>query len=151
MLKPVLVATAIAGTLDLIAAFVFAGAAGMAPAAVLRFVASGPFGDAALTGSGGWMAVGLAVHYAIMAAMAATFIAAARRMPVLVARPLVAGVAYGLLLWFIMYWIVRPLRWPAIGILTDPQAIAGQWLCHLILVGVPIALVAACALRSGRA
>jgi hypothetical protein len=46
MLKPILVATGIAGTLDILSAFVFAGMAGMGPINVLQFVASGPLGDA---------------------------------------------------------------------------------------------------------
>jgi hypothetical protein len=113
MLRTIVVATLIAGTLDILSAFLFAGIAGMTPAAVLRFVASGPFGDAP-TGSLGWSAVGLAVHYAIMACMAAAYMVVAPRIPPLLRRPIVAGLAYGVWLWIVMYWIVRPLRFPEI-------------------------------------
>jgi hypothetical protein len=46
MLRPIVIATLVAGTLDILSAFVFAGVAGMGPLAVLRYVASGPFGEA---------------------------------------------------------------------------------------------------------
>lgn len=141
MLKPIIIATAIAGTLDIVAAFYFAGRAGMSASGVLHFVASGPFGDRALTG-GGFAIAGLLVHFTIMACMAAVFMLAAVRLPLLLNRPIVAGSAYGLSLWFVMYWIVRPARWPRLAPSTDPARIAEQLFCHLILVGIPIALVA---------
>src|SRR5688572_29945443 len=112
MLRPILLATAVAGTLDILSAFLFAGMAGMKPAEVLVYVASGPFGDAVHMGGAGWTLVGLAVHFAIMACMAAAFFLVARRVPALVRRPVAAGLAYGFLLWLIMYWVVKPLRWP---------------------------------------
>lgn len=147
MLKPIIVATAIAGILDIFAAFFFAGRAGMSASRVLHFVASGPFGDRALTGSG-FAAVGLFVHFAIMTCMAATFMLAAARLPLLLHHPIIAGAAYGLSLWFVMYWIVRPARWPKLTPSTDPTKIAEELFCHLILVGIPIALVARHYLRA---
>ena len=141
MLRPIVVATAIAGTLDILAAFFFAGRAGISASGVLHFVASGPFGDRALTG-GGFAIAGLLVHFTIMAGMAAAFMLAAVRLPRLLDRPMVAGAAHGLSLWFVMYWIVRPARWPRLAPSTDPAKIAEELFCHLILVGIPIALVA---------
>lgn len=146
MRKPWVIATLVAGTLDICAAFFLASRAGMTPDFVLQFVASGPFGDRAL-GNAAFVPVGLLVHYAIMAAMVGTYLAIAPRMPVLLRHPVPAGLAYGLLLWVVMYCIVRPLRWEQLPPPTDPQAIAGQWFCHLVLVGLPIALVAARYLR----
>ena len=141
MLKPIIIATAIAGTLDILAAFFFAGQAGIGPVSVLHFVASGPLGDLAAPGVG-FAAAGLAVHYAIMACMVAAYMIAASRLPLLLRHPLLAGPGYGLLLWLIMYGVVRPLRWPSMSLPTDPAVFADQWFCHLILVGLPIALVA---------
>jgi hypothetical protein len=142
VIKHIILATAVAGTLDLLAAFFFAGQAGMSPAGVLQFVASGPFGDGMLHNAAGTVA-GVFVHYGIMACMVAVFMAAAANRPILTARPLVSGVVYGLLLWFVMYWIVRPMRWPDMPLPSKPAAIAGQLFCHVILVGIPIALIAA--------
>src|SRR3546814_3006359 len=106
MLRPIVVATLVAGTLDILSAFVFAGIAGMTPMGVLQFVASGPFGDAP-TATPGWAAVSLAVHFAIMACMVAAYMIVAPRFPALLRHPIVAGLASGVLLWVIMYWIVR--------------------------------------------
>ncbi len=99
MLRPILIATLVAGTLDILSAFVFAGMAGATPGGVLAYVASGPFGDGVRSGGPLWAAVGLAVHFAIMACMAAAYFLAARRVPALVRHPVAAGLAYGLLLW----------------------------------------------------
>jgi hypothetical protein len=146
-------ATLVAGTLDIFSAFLFAGIAGMGASSVLQFVASGPFGDVAMgPPSWLWAIVGLAIHFAIMACMAAAYMLAAQRIPLLVRSPLLAGLIYGLLLWIVMYWIVRPIRWPELW-LPDMYAtksmgeiawsIGNQLFSHCILVGQPIAIIAA--------
>jgi uncharacterized membrane protein YhdT len=138
----VVVATLIAGTLDILSAFVFAGVKGVGPVAVLNYVASGPFGDGALRGAG-WALVGLAVHYAIMAWMVAAYMAVAPRVPALLRHPVAAGLAYGLLLWVFMYWVVKPLRWPEAPLPHTLYGIANALFSHCVLVGLPIALIAA--------
>ena len=142
MLRPILLATLVAGTLDILSAFVFAGIAGMGPVGVLRFVASGPFGETP-TATPSWAAVGLLVHYGIMACMAAAYMIVAARFSLLMRHPIVAGVAYGLLLWIVMYWLVRPLRWPDMALPHTFYGVANQLFSHCILVGIPIALIAA--------
>ena len=62
MIRKIALATLVAGMLDIMSAFYFAGRAGMSPAGVLHFVASGPFGDQALHGTS-WAIVGLAIHF----------------------------------------------------------------------------------------
>jgi hypothetical protein len=145
--RPIVTATVVAGTLDIVSAFVFAGMAGMGVLPVLRYVASGPFGDGVRQGGLGWAAVGLAVHFAIMAVMAAVYMIAARRLPALLRHPIAAGLAYGFLLWVVMYWIVKPLRWPEAPLPSGIWSIGNQLFSHCILVGLPIALIAARHLR----
>ncbi len=135
-------ATVVAGTLDLFSAFVFSGIAGAAPDKVLAFVASGPFGDARLAGGFAAMALGAMVHYTLMAMMVAVYLAAADRFAIMVRRPWLAGVVYGFLLWIVMYWIIRPLRWPNMPLPHTALAIAEQLFSHVALVGIPIALIA---------
>jgi hypothetical protein len=115
--------------------------AGMSALAVLKFVASGPFGDAP-TETLGWGLVGLLVHFAIMTCMVAAYMIVAPRIPVLLRQPIVAGLLYGVLLWIIMYWIVRPLRFPELPLPHTFKGIAQALFSHCILVGIPIALVA---------
>ncbi len=150
MLKKIALATLVAGTLDILSAFFFAGRAGKSPADVLHFVASGPFGDQALTGSG-WAIAGLGVHFAIMAVIASAYVLLTPKVPALFDRPWLAGPLYGLAVWFVMYWIVRPLRWPAMALpaaWADMNAgamafsIGNALFSHCILVGLPIALIA---------
>lgn len=140
--RPIVVATLVAGTLDILSAFLFAGMAGIGVLPVLRYVASGPFGDAVRQGGAGWAAIGLAVHFAIMAVMAAAYMIAARRLPALLRHPVVAGLAYGLLLWLVMYWIVKALRWPEAPLPSGAWSIGNQLFSHCVLVGLPIALIA---------
>jgi hypothetical protein len=143
MLRPILLATLIAGTLDILSAFGFTLYAGGTIQGVLGFVASGPFGDVAKDGSGIWSIAGLGVHYAIMACMVTAYMLVAPRIPLLMRQPILAGVAYGVLLWLIMYWIVRPLRWPEMPLPHTLWGISNALFSHCILVGIPIALIAA--------
>jgi uncharacterized membrane protein YagU involved in acid resistance len=142
-LRTILIATAVAGSLDLLSAFLFAGLAGVTAPEVLRFVASGPFGDTMLAVGVGSELVGLVIHYALMLIMAATFVRVADRLPTLLRHPVRYGLLYGLLLWVVMYWIVRPARWPAMPLPHTAWDIANQLFSHCILVGLPIALIAA--------
>ena len=138
LLRPIVTATLIAGTLDIVSAFAFAP---VGSTAVLRYVASGPFGDS-VPATPFWAAIGLAVHFAIMACMAAAYMAVSRNLPVLLHYPVPAGLLYGLLLWGIMYWVVKPLRWPEAPLPHGFENIAKQLFSHCVLVGLPIALVA---------
>jgi hypothetical protein len=142
MLKPIFVATLVAGTLDIVSAFVFAGMAGATPGGVLRYVASGPFGDSVRQGGAGWAAAGLGVHFAIMACMVSVYFLAAPRFPALVRNPILAGLLYGLLLWGIMSWVVKPLRWPDAPLPNTMWGIGNALFSHCILVGIPIAWIA---------
>jgi hypothetical protein len=136
----------IAGTLDILAALYFAGAAGMGSVQVLQFVASGPLGNVAMAHPA-FAAAGLLVHFAIMACMTAVFILPASRFPRIRQYWMLAGLVYGLALWFVMYWLVLPARWNSMPPPTDIDAIAQQLSCHLLLVGLPIAFIAS---RCGR-
>lgn len=140
--RRILAATLVAGTLDIAAAALLAMLAGRTPDKMLRGVASGPFPEAAHWGAGGAV-LGLAVHFAIMAVMAAVFVLAADRMPLLKARWLAAGIGYGLATWAVMNLVVLPLRWPALFPHLDLQSVATSLFCHIVLVGLPIARIAA--------
>ena len=138
------IATLVAGTLDIFAAVSLTLIYGRSPAGMLRYVASGPFLGALDMGAAGAL-LGLLTHYALMAIMAATFLLIAERRPMLTEAPIRWGVIYGLLTYVVMNLVVVPLRWPA-NFPPKPISIASQLFCHIVLVGIPIALIA----RAGR-
>jgi hypothetical protein len=139
IVKPILIATAVCGTLDILFAIILTLLRGKDPAAMLRFVASGPFPQAAESGAAGSV-LGLLVHFALMAIMVALFVIAARRVPALTDNPLLWGLVYGLIAYALMNLIVVPLRFPAAW---PPKALSvgTQLFAHIVLVGWPTAFI----------
>lgn len=85
-------------------------------------------------------ALGLFLHFVIASGAAAVFVAASRKLTMLVRRAIPCGLGYGIAVYFVMNWVVVPLS--AIGASQYPptpdwKAIVG----HMLLVGLPIALV----------
>ena len=147
IVKAIMRGTAIAGTLDIVSAFIFAGLAGATPLQVLRSVAAGPFGNGmAKAGIGGALA-GLSVHFAIMAVIVTAFAVVASRVRLLLDRPWLTGVAAGLIVYLVMYWIVLPARWPAVFPKTELWSVANALFSMICCVGIPIALVTAASFR----
>lgn len=137
ILKTIAAATAVAGTLDILSAFILSGGH---PVHVLNNVAHGPF-DRTFSHPVGAV-IGLIVHFAIMAVMAAVLVVAMSRSEILRRRAWIVGVAYGLILYGVMYWIVLPMRWPSIFPQTDPVDIGKALVPHILCVGLPLALIA---------
>ena len=138
--KPLATATLVCGSLDILFATMLTLLRSKEPAAMLRFVASGPFPAATEWGAAGSL-LGLAVHYTLMAIMVDIFILAARRVPALTDSPLLWGLIYGLVTYGVMNLIVVPLRFPAAW---PPKAlsIGTQLFAHIVLVGIPTSLIA---------
>lgn len=133
----------VAGALDIISAFVYQGLGPSHTSAsdVLRAVASGPFGDHMKEDGALGALAGMGVHFALMANMTAVFVLASFFFPILRRQPAVTGVAYGLLLFLTMYFVVLPLRYPGY-VPHNPVGIAEQLFSHLILVGLSMSLIA---------
>ena len=156
----------IAGVLDILYAFVVYGPLtfGLSPMQVLQSVAAGWIGrDAARAGGWTTASIGLATHFMIATVMAAVFVLAASRFKLLTANAVVAGLAYGLVLYVVMNYVVLALAathpshqfaatlTEAVERLRqafsepsprDPWLLAGTILTHTAFVGLPIALVA---------
>ena len=145
--RAIALGTATSGTLDLISAFVFS-ATKANPVQVMAGVASGPF--PAIGPGIGPALVGCLVHYSIMAVMVTVFVLAARRLPVLLDRPVLYGALYGVLLYMVMYRLVLPLRFPATQPRNDWWTITNALFSHCICVGIPMALVERRVLRRDR-
>lgn len=138
--RAIVTGTAISGSLDLLSAFVFSAMSGVGPAMVLRYVASGPFGDAMRKGGAPEALLGAFVHYALMAIMVTIFVLAWRRIEAIRRHPLLLGMAYGFLIYLVMYWVVTPARF---GVFpkTTPWAIGNALFSHLICVGLSMGYV----------
>ena len=145
MLKSTAIATAVSGTLDILFAMVLTLAFGRQIPDMLRYIASGPVPAATDMGTAGAI-LGLIVHFALMAIMAAVYMAVARHRRHFLAKPGQGGILYGLATYFVMNRMVVPLRFDA-PLPPKALSIATQLFAHIVLVGIPIALIAARYLR----
>jgi hypothetical protein len=144
--KPILIATLVCGSLDILFAMILTVLRGREIPNMLRFVASGPFPAATEMGGAGAI-LGLAVHFALIAVMVTVFVLVARERPRLIDNSVMAGIAYGLITYAVMNLIVVPIRFPAAW---PPKAlsIGTQLFAHIVLVGLPTALITRRYLRS---
>jgi hypothetical protein len=143
--RTIATATLVAGTLDILFAIGLSVYFGRDPMGMLRYVASGPFPPAIEWGAAGSI-LGLIVHFTLMGIMAAAFAAAIGRWPALPSNPVGAGLLYGLATYVVMNWIVVPLRFDA-PLPPSAISIATQLFAHIVLVGIPIALIVSRMLR----
>jgi hypothetical protein len=144
----VLAGGVVAGTLDIVYACVFWALKADVPARrILQSVAAGLLGKASFEGGGATAALGLGLHYFIACSMAVTYYLVARRWPLLRERAVACGVAYGLLLYGIMNYVVVPLSAAGGGGAKNPLWVGLSVLVHMFLIGLPIALFVRAALR----
>lgn len=159
-----------AGTLDILYAFVIYGPLApmvnipsqSTPIEILQSVAGGWIGrEASGQGGMGTALLGLGTHFAIATVMAGVFVFAASRMSALSRNAVRWGFIYGLVLFFVMNYVVVPLSAAATGEFTNfsdagerigaaisrtlefkrPLLLAGTIFTHTVLVGLPIALI----------
>jgi hypothetical protein len=142
--KTILLATLIAGTLDIIAAIVsFLLTGGKDPIRIFYFISSGVFGKEIAFGSGKWMAlVGLLFHYLITFLFSLFMFLIYPRVKSILKNKILIGVLYGIFVWFVMNKVVVPLSNtpPPAG----PPAFKQQIISCLILIffiGIPISWI----------
>jgi|KBSMisStaDraftv2_1062788.scaffolds.fasta_scaffold673490_2 hypothetical protein len=103
----------VAGTLDIGAAALING---VSPAFIVRFVAGGLLGKDALAGGVPVAVLGFALQLVMSLLIAAVYVGVARRFEWLGRHWLAAGLAYGVVVFFVMNYVVMPLsawaRWP---------------------------------------
>ena len=132
----------VAGVLDILDPIVIHGLRGVPPIRILQSVASGLLGPDAY--SGGWptAGLGLGLHFLIACTAAAVYVLASRRLRVLVTRPIVCGLAYGLVVWAVMRFGVLPLSAFRTGPFTVDWMLVNALGIHMLGVGLPIAFAA---------
>jgi hypothetical protein len=139
LLKTILLTGLLAGTLDLLAAiFLLAGGNAVG---TLKFIASGAFGKAALTGGNGMAALGLLFHYVIATSWTAAYFLLYPKLPFLRHNKWLNAIAYGLIAQTIMSRVVLPLS------NVSPRAFtlsgfAQNAVILMFCIGLPVALSA---------
>ena len=96
----------IAGTLDIGAAALINW---LSPFVILQVVARGVLGKASYSGGTYSATLGMLLQWAMSLLIAAIFVFAATRMPILRRRWIAAGLAYGVVVFFVMNYVVMPL------------------------------------------
>lgn len=134
----------LAGGLDGLDAVIFFGlTAGVTPAGIFQYIASGLLGAKSFQGGCYTVALGIALHFMIALGAATVFSVASLWLPALIRQPVLWGPAFGLAIYFFMYHLVIPLslvpsRVHAISVVEFVNEI----LADTLLVGLPIAMVA---------
>jgi hypothetical protein len=136
-LKTSILAGLTAGTIDIGAACVINR---IGPGPILRFISSGLFGTPLPHET--WVyAMGLGLQWLMSIIIAAIYVTAARHMPVLLRRWILAGIAYGIVVYFVMTFVVVPLSRAKAGHVTVSSFIEN--LLAMMLFGLVVAYIAA--------
>jgi hypothetical protein len=139
--QTILSATLIAGSLDIIAAFISSYARGTHPIKVLYFIASGVFSkDIAYNNGVGMAALGLSFHYLIAFLFTLFLFFVYPSLKSFLKNKFLIGVLYGIFVWAVMNKIVVPLSNTPSFTPTTQSMIIG---CSILIfcIGIPIAWI----------
>jgi hypothetical protein len=138
------------GTLDGLAATINAGLKGVSPDRVFHYIASGLIGrDASYNGGAATIVLGVFLHFTIAFGVVTVFLFLSRRFPVLLRRPVISGMVYGIVVYFVMGYLIVPLSavpkisFSFAGMLTGLAI-------HMLCVGLPAALIVRSRSKTGR-
>ena len=143
--KAVLFVTAIAGTLDIIAAHLHIWAkSGTFPATLFKSIAGGALGiTRAKQGGAEMMALGAFFHYFISFSFTLFFFLLFPRMALLRKNRYAVGAAYAMFVWAVMNYVVLPLSalqvHPRPPDLTSVHTYIG-WSVLILIFGIPIVI-----------
>ena len=140
IVKPIAVSALVSGTLDILFAMILSSTLGKGIPNMLRSVASGPFPAATDMGTSGAI-LGLVVHFTLMAIMATIFVLIVRARPMLLDTPWRTAMAWGVITYFAMNWLVVPLRFHT-PLPPKTLSIVTQAFAHLVLVAIPMTFIA---------
>ncbi len=139
--QAILYGTLIAGALDATDGVVFFGLHGLNPIQVLQYIASGLLGQRSFQGGLATGGLGVLLHFAIAAVVAAIYVLASLKLPVLRHRAIPLGLGYGAAVYLVMTYLVLPFSAVAHTPVTTAALLNGL-LGHALFVGLPIALFA---------
>jgi len=131
----------VVGVLDFLDATIFFGLRGSSPMGIFQFVASGLLGRSAFSGGIKTYLLGVLLHFLNAFIIATIYYIASRALPMLIGHPCIWGSLYGIVVHFVMTFVVTPLSAaPKITKYPIPVMLNGV-IGHALLVGLPIALL----------
>ncbi len=137
----VLTAWLLAGTLDITTAILYyVGPSTARAARLLQGIASGLLGARAFDGGAPTALLGLALHYVIALIWTLVLLVAFRTLTALRRHILLTGIAFGIIVWFVMNLVVLPLS----NVRHAPFQLRAAGIAAFILViciGLPLSLV----------
>jgi len=144
LLAPTLLGGFVAGALDIAyACIAYFAMRDVPPIRIFQSIAAGLLGgEAARDGGLNTALLGGALHFGMTTAMAGVFVLAARGLPILVRRPVLFGLLYGVGIFFVMNYVVVPNS-ALHGKPPEQPFYAMGIAIHALGVGLPIALIAA--------
>ena len=110
------------------------------PFQVLQFIASGVYGPEAINGGIGMIIAGTLFHFLIAYVAAVIYFVAYPKMSLLQNNKVMMGLIYGLGIWLVMNLLVLPASNIPKAPFDMSLAVVGI-IWHMILVGLPIALI----------
>jgi uncharacterized membrane protein YagU involved in acid resistance len=142
-LKTILWSGLVAGILDSMAGVVvYYIYFGLNPLQVLQFIAAGVYGPEAINGGVGMIFAGIFFHFLIAYVVAIIYFIAYPKIALLRNSKVTMGLLYGLGIWIVMNLLILPYSNIPKGPFDAGLAIVGiVW--HMVLVGLPIALITA--------
>jgi hypothetical protein len=141
VLKAILSAWLLAGTLDITAAVIYYPlASGVKVITLLQGIASGLLGAKAFAGGLRTAVLGLACHYLIALTWTLVFFLAVRTFNVLSRNLFLTGMVYGVVVWLVMNLIVLPLSNVRHVPFDLGRAIVGT-IILMFCIGLPIAMI----------
>ncbi|MGX5856445.1 DUF1440 domain-containing protein [Dyadobacter jiangsuensis] len=138
----ILSATLVAGTLDILAAFLVYAVIleKTSPARILMSIASGIFGKAAYSGGTPMIITGLLLHFLIALIFSIFYYLIYPGLSFLRRRKLVSGILYGIFIWLVMNLGVLQIVFEGMP-LPDPGAALLGIAILIVAVGIPIAYI----------
>ncbi|WP_353719778.1 DUF1440 domain-containing protein [Dyadobacter sp. 676] len=138
----ILSATLIAGTLDILAAFLVYTVIleQTSPARILMSIASGIFGKAAYSGGTPMIVTGLVLHFLIAFIFSVFYYLVYPGLAFLRHRKLLAGILYGIFIWLVMNLGVLQIVFGGMPLPDPGAALLGMGLV-IVAVGIPISYI----------
>ncbi len=140
LVKIIVGAGLIAGTLDIVDALIFYGLRGVPAVRILQGIAYGLIGHASYTQGMRSALLGLLLHFFIATTAAAIYILVSQKLP-LSNHPILFGSLYGVAVYLVMNYVVLPLSHVGLRPLPPLVPLINGVGALIFCVGIPIALI----------